>query len=78
MAEPIETRSVSRRTVLKGVAGVAGLASVPADRGVRPVWCVQCGERGSERRGSERRSPQRRGEFQRAYRRDHARFELLG
>ena len=30
MAEPIETRSVSRRTVLKGVAGVAGLATVPA------------------------------------------------
>lgn len=30
MAEPIETRSVSRRTVLKGVAGVAGLASIPA------------------------------------------------
>jgi multiple sugar transport system substrate-binding protein len=30
MAEPIETRSVSRRTVLKGVAGVAGLVTVPA------------------------------------------------
>ncbi len=30
MTEPIETRSVSRRTVLKGVAGVAGLAAVPA------------------------------------------------
>ena len=30
MAGPIETREVSRRTVLKGVAGVAGLASVPA------------------------------------------------
>ncbi len=30
MTEPIETRSVSRRTVLKGVAGVAGLATVPA------------------------------------------------
>ena len=30
MADPIETRPVSRRTVLKGVAGVAGLATVPA------------------------------------------------
>jgi multiple sugar transport system substrate-binding protein len=30
MADPIETRSVSRRTVLKGLAGAAGLATVPA------------------------------------------------
>ena len=30
MADPIETRPVSRRTVLKGVAGVAGLATIPA------------------------------------------------
>ena len=30
MVEPVRVESVSRRTVLKGMAGVAGLASVPA------------------------------------------------
>ena len=30
MAEPIRVDSVSRRTVLKGMAGAAGLVSIPA------------------------------------------------
>ena len=30
MAEPIRVDSVSRRTVLKGIAGAAGLVSIPA------------------------------------------------
>ena len=55
MAEPIETRSVSRRTVLKGVAGIAGLATVPA-------IIAACGPSGAStrRRARPPRAPQRR------------------
>ena len=58
MAEPIETRSVSRRTVLKGVAGVAGLRDRPRDhRGVRSVRRERRHQRGGPERRSEWRRP---------------------
>ena len=61
MADPIETRAVSRRTVLKGVAGVAGLATRPGHhRGLQDVGRVDRAERGrAERRGPERRRSER-------------------
>ena len=53
MAEPIETDPVSRRTVLKGVAGVAGLATIPAIIAA----CSSSGTRRAERRAPARRPP---------------------
>ena len=53
MADPIETRPVSRRTVLKGVAGVAGLATIPA-------IIAACSSSGASRRAERRRQRCRR------------------
>ena len=82
MAGPIETGSVSRRTVLKGVAGAAGLAAVP-------TIIAACGTSGTSaapesaaapRRGRtlRRRQCGRLSRSERGHRLLNARLELLG
>ena len=60
MAEPIRVDALSRRTVLKGIAGAAGLVSIPAIIAACSTPAASTGASAPpprRRRGCQRRAP---------------------